>query len=96
MTSNPAVSSTGISLTGLQWINFPGYDEAEKYKISAAVVVPPGRRLVATSGHVGKDSSGNRPDDLEKEFIIAFDVRPTYLHHNTQNKTKPKNSTGSQ
>lgn len=75
MSSSDAVSSSGTSATGLQWINYPGYEEAEKYKISAAVVVPPGRRLVATSGHVGKDNSGNRPDDLEQEFILAFDVR---------------------
>ncbi|CZR64642.1 uncharacterized protein PAC_14540 [Phialocephala subalpina] len=80
MSSNEAVSSTGTSLTGLQWINFPGYDEAEKYKISAAVVVPAGRRLVATSGHVGRDSAGNHPDDLEAEFVIAFDKVQKSLH----------------
>lgn len=75
MASNNAVGTSGTSATGLQWINYPGYNEAEKYKISAAVVVPPGRRLVATSGHVGKLESGSPPDDLEQEFIIAFDVR---------------------
>lgn len=81
MSSSEAVSSSGISAGGLQWVNFPGYDEAEKYKISAAVVVPPGRRLVATSGHVARDSTGNPMDDLELEFATAFDVSLPMLSH---------------
>ncbi|KAF8861623.1 YjgF-like protein [Acephala macrosclerotiorum] len=80
MSSSEAVSSSGTPVSGLQWVNFPGYDEAGKYKISAAVVVPPGRRLVATSGHVGRDSAGNHPDDLEAEFVMAFDKVEKSLH----------------
>ena len=68
------VSQSGTTLTGLKWINYPGYDESEAYKIAAAVVVPPGRRLVATSGHVGRDSSGKAPESLEEEFTAAFKV----------------------
>lgn len=71
-------SQSGTTLTGLKWINYPGYDESEAYKIAAAVVVPPGRRLVATSGHVGQDSSGKAPESLEEEFTAAFKARAQY------------------
>jgi hypothetical protein len=70
-----ARSSSGITKTGLEWVNFPGYDKySDGYKIAAAVVVPAGRRLVATSGHVGRDSQGNHPKNLEEEYVAAFEV----------------------
>jgi len=40
--------------TGLEWVNFPGYKKYSDYKIASAVIVPAGRRIVATSGHVGR------------------------------------------
>lgn len=57
-------------------MNYPGYDESDKYSIAAAVVVPPNRRLVATSGHVARDENGKHPEDYEEEFTIAFEVLP--------------------
>lgn len=68
--------SSGISKAGLRWVNYPGYDEADKYPIAAAVVVPPNRRLVATSGHVARDSDGKHPEEYEDEFKVAFEVLP--------------------
>jgi hypothetical protein len=73
--SNAAEGTSGTSKAGLRWINFPGYDESEKYSIAAAVVVPPNRRLVATSGHVARGSDGKYPE-YEDEFRIAFEVLP--------------------
>lgn len=74
--SSTKEGTSGTSKTGLRWINYPGYDESEKYSIAAAVLVPPNRRLVATSGHVARDSNGKHPEKYEDEFRIAFEVQP--------------------
>jgi hypothetical protein len=60
--------TSGASKSGLRWIKYPRYDESEKYSIAAAVLVPPNRRLVATSGHVAHDSNGKHPEEYEDEF----------------------------
>lgn len=72
--SSSEKGSSGTSKGGLRWVNYPGYDEANIYPIAAAVVVPPNRRLVATSGHVARDKNGNHPEEYEDEFTIAFEV----------------------
>lgn len=59
----------------LQCVNFAGYEGlSDAHGISAAVVVPAGARLVATSGHVGVDSSGKLAATLKEEIAIAFSV----------------------
>jgi hypothetical protein len=68
--------TSGTSKTGLRWINYPGYEESDMYSIAAAVLVPPNRRLVATSGHVARDENGKHPVEYEDEFTVAFEVLP--------------------
>ena len=57
--------TSGTSKTGLRWINYQGYDESEKYPIAAAVLVPPNRKPVATSGHIASDSNEKHPEEHE-------------------------------
>ncbi|KAE9370335.1 hypothetical protein N431DRAFT_484575 [Stipitochalara longipes BDJ] len=70
MMSQKHAAPTGISKTGVPWFNFPGYDDHRL--ISAAILIPPNRRIVCTSGHVGRDSEGKRPESLEDEMVMAF------------------------
>jgi len=67
---------TGVSKTGVPWFNFAGYDDHGL--IAAATLIPPNRRIVYTSGHVGRDNEGKRAETLEDEMILAFEVRPLY------------------
>jgi hypothetical protein len=73
---------TGASSTGMPWFNFPGYNDHGL--ISAAILIPPNRRIVCTSGQVGTDSNGKQPESLEDEMIVAFevispDLLPTFI-----------------
>jgi hypothetical protein len=73
--SQKHATPTGISKTGIPWFNFPNYDDHGL--ISAATLIPPNRRIVCTSGQVGTDSQGKRPETLEDEMILAFEVTPS-------------------
>lgn len=68
-----AGTPTGTSKTGIQWYNFPGYDDHGV--ISAAILIPPNRRIVTTAGHVGSNEEGKLPDTLEGEIEACFVVR---------------------
>jgi hypothetical protein len=71
-------SPTTTSKTGLLCFEWPGYDNHGL--ISAAVVIPPNRRIVTTSGMLALDKNGKHPDSLEEELIISFDVcSPTHF-----------------
>jgi hypothetical protein len=54
---------TGTSSSGIPWFNFPGYDDHGL--ISAAILIPPNRRIVYTSSQVGTDSKGKQRESLE-------------------------------
>lgn len=74
--SQKHATPTGISKTGISWFNFPGYNDHGL--IAAATLIPPNRRIVCTSGHVGTDSQGKCPESLEDEMILAFEVCPFF------------------
>jgi hypothetical protein len=65
-------SLTSTSKTGLLYFDWPGYDNHGL--ISAAVVIPPNRRIVTTSGMLALDKNGKHPESLEEELVISFDV----------------------
>ncbi|PMD46178.1 hypothetical protein L207DRAFT_577049 [Hyaloscypha variabilis F] len=69
--SQKHATPTGVSKTGVPWFNFPSYDDHGL--ISAADLIPANRRIVYTSGHVGRDSEGKRAESLEDEMILAFE-----------------------
>jgi hypothetical protein len=70
--SQKHATPAGISKTGIPWFSFPGYNGHDL--IAAAILIPPNRRMVSTSGQVGTDAQGNRPAELEDEMILAFEV----------------------
>jgi len=60
---------TGTSSSGIPWFNFSGYDDHGL--ISAAILIPPTRRIVYTSGQVGTDSKGTQPESLEDNLDLC-------------------------
>ncbi|KIW15704.1 hypothetical protein PV08_05754 [Exophiala spinifera] len=60
-------------MSHLHSVNFPAYEEISKqFHISAAVCIPTGCRLVATSGHVGMDDNGDVKVDLREQIECSF------------------------
>lgn len=76
---------------GVERVDYPGYSSS----IAAAVVIPAGRRLVATSGMLGHNSeTGKMPEALVDEFTNAFEVRLpsppfTFFHYASKTLTPP-------
>lgn len=67
-------------MSHLHSVNFPAYEEISKqFHISAAVCIPTGCRLVATSGHVGIDDNGDVKIDLREQIECSFQVGQTIL-----------------
>jgi hypothetical protein len=68
--AKPGSSASGISKTGLEWVNYPAYEKrSDLYGISFAVIIPSNRTMVAISGHVGRDDEGGYPRIWTKSFV---------------------------
>jgi len=57
----------------VQCVNFSAFEPiSAAHGISAAVVIPAGSRIVATSGHVGIDDTGVLQENLREQMKVAF------------------------
>ena len=60
--------------------NYNGYEAtADKYGLSAVVIVPSSRRIAVTSGQVGVREDGTLAEGIRAQMVEAFKVRMLHL-----------------